>query len=73
MWPSTFSTRRHPGVRFFRGSMAGLYMPLSTPGVETDEQFMFLKSHKCTEGQGYYFSHPVVAEQAGRLIGAGTV
>ncbi len=39
-------------------------------GVETYEQFMFLKSHKCGEGQGYYFSHPLVAEQAGKLIGA---
>jgi diguanylate cyclase (GGDEF)-like protein/PAS domain S-box-containing protein len=37
-------------------------------GVETHKQFMFLKSHNCGEGQGYYFSHPVVAEQAGRLI-----
>jgi len=40
-------------------------------GVETREQFLFLKSHKCAEGQGYYFSRPVVAEQAGRLIEAG--
>jgi len=39
-------------------------------GVETREQFLFLKSHKCNEGQGYYFSHPVVAEQAGKLIQA---
>jgi EAL domain-containing protein (putative c-di-GMP-specific phosphodiesterase class I) len=39
-------------------------------GVETREQFLFLKSHKCDEGQGYYFSHPVVAEQAGKLIEA---
>jgi len=37
-------------------------------GVESYEQFMFLKSHNCAEGQGYYFSHPIAAEQAGRLI-----
>jgi diguanylate cyclase (GGDEF)-like protein/PAS domain S-box-containing protein len=40
-------------------------------GVETREQFLFLKRHNCTEGQGYYFSRPVVAEEAGRLIEAG--
>ena len=40
-------------------------------GVETREQFMFLKSHKCDEGQGYYFSYPLGAEQAGKLIEAG--
>jgi diguanylate cyclase (GGDEF)-like protein/PAS domain S-box-containing protein len=37
-------------------------------GVETREQFEFLQSHGCGEGQGYYFSHPVAAEQAGKLL-----
>ncbi len=37
-------------------------------GVETHEQLAFLQLHGCGEGQGYYFSHPVVAEQAGRLF-----
>jgi diguanylate cyclase (GGDEF)-like protein/PAS domain S-box-containing protein len=40
-------------------------------GVETRAQLKFLQSHGCGEGQGYYFSHPVVAEQAGKLIEAG--
>jgi diguanylate cyclase len=40
-------------------------------GVETREQLKFLQSHGCAEGQGYYFSHPVVAEQAGKLLEAG--
>ena len=39
-------------------------------GVETREQFLVLKSHKRGEGQGYYFSYPVVAEQTGKLIDA---
>jgi diguanylate cyclase (GGDEF)-like protein/PAS domain S-box-containing protein len=37
-------------------------------GVETRAQLKFLQHHGCGEGQGYYFSPPVVAEQAGRLF-----
>jgi EAL domain-containing protein (putative c-di-GMP-specific phosphodiesterase class I) len=40
-------------------------------GVETRAQLNFLRSHGCGEGQGYYFSRPVVAEQAGMLLKAG--
>jgi diguanylate cyclase (GGDEF)-like protein/PAS domain S-box-containing protein len=37
-------------------------------GVETRAQLNFLQSHGCNEGQGYYFSPPVVAEQDEKLI-----
>jgi diguanylate cyclase (GGDEF)-like protein/PAS domain S-box-containing protein len=37
-------------------------------GVETRAQLKFLQRHRCGEAQGYYFSPPVVAEQAGRLF-----
>jgi diguanylate cyclase (GGDEF)-like protein/PAS domain S-box-containing protein len=37
-------------------------------GVETRAQLKFLQLHGCGEGQGYYFSPPVVAEQAARLF-----
>jgi diguanylate cyclase (GGDEF)-like protein/PAS domain S-box-containing protein len=37
-------------------------------GVETRAQLKFLQRHGCGEGQGYYFSPPVLAEQAGRLF-----
>jgi diguanylate cyclase len=37
-------------------------------GVETTEQFAFLKAHGCDEGQGYYFSRPVTAPQCAKLI-----
>jgi len=37
-------------------------------GVETRAQLNFLQHHGCNEGQGYYFSRPVVAEQAEKLI-----
>jgi EAL domain-containing protein (putative c-di-GMP-specific phosphodiesterase class I) len=40
-------------------------------GVETAAQLNFLKLHGCGEGQGYYFSRPLVAEQAGKLLQAG--
>jgi len=39
-------------------------------GVETRSQLDFLQRHGCGEGQGYYFSHPVVADQAGILFKA---
>ena len=36
-------------------------------GIETLQQVAFLQSHLCTEGQGYYFSQPVAAEQFAML------
>lgn len=40
-------------------------------GVETREQLAFLQAQQCGEGQGYYFSRPLVAEQFVRLLEAG--
>ncbi|HXP42314.1 MAG TPA: EAL domain-containing protein [Candidatus Acidoferrales bacterium] len=40
-------------------------------GVETASQLDFLQRHECGEGQGSYFSNPVVAEQAARLFKSG--
>jgi diguanylate cyclase (GGDEF)-like protein/PAS domain S-box-containing protein len=40
-------------------------------GVESSAQLKFLQRHGCGEGQGYYFSHPIAAEQAGILLQAG--
>ena len=37
-------------------------------GVETRAQLKFLQRNGCGEGQGFYFSPPVAAEQAGRLF-----
>jgi EAL domain-containing protein (putative c-di-GMP-specific phosphodiesterase class I) len=37
-------------------------------GVETQEQLAFLQSQRCNEGQGYYFSRPLVAEQFVTLL-----
>lgn len=32
-------------------------------GVETAEQYAFLLAQQCDEGQGFYFGHPMVAEE----------
>jgi diguanylate cyclase (GGDEF)-like protein/PAS domain S-box-containing protein len=37
-------------------------------GVETVEQLAFLQAHDCEEGQGYYFSRPVVATRFANLL-----
>jgi diguanylate cyclase len=37
-------------------------------GVETIEQLAFLHAHGCDEGQGYYFSRPVVAKQFANFL-----
>ncbi len=39
-------------------------------GVETEEQFAFLLSQNCDEGQGFYFSKAVNAEAFVALLGA---
>jgi EAL domain-containing protein (putative c-di-GMP-specific phosphodiesterase class I) len=40
-------------------------------GVETREQFVFLQAQHCGEGQGYYFSRPVLAGQFAKLLETG--
>ena len=37
-------------------------------GVETRAQFAFLQAHCCGEGQGYYFSPPVAADDIAKLL-----
>jgi EAL domain-containing protein (putative c-di-GMP-specific phosphodiesterase class I) len=32
-------------------------------GVENKEQFSYLRAHGCDEAQGYYFSHPLAADE----------
>ena len=42
-------------------------------GVETRAQLDFLQLHECREGQGYYFSRPVMAEQVANLFKVGVL
>jgi len=37
-------------------------------GVETEEQLLFLRTHRCDAIQGYYFSRPVPAQVATQII-----
>ena len=41
-------------------------------GVETAEQLAFLQAEGCEEGQGFYFSRPLAAEQFARVLQAGS-
>ena len=42
-------------------------------GVETRSQLDFLQLHECREGQGYYFSRPVMAGQVANLFKVGVL
>ena len=37
-------------------------------GIETREQLDFLQTHECAEGQGYYYSRPLPAEEFASLL-----
>jgi len=53
-------------------SMArSLKLRVIAEGVETLQQLIFLRAHQCDEGQGYYFSRPVLPTQFRRLLEAG--
>ena len=40
-------------------------------GIEETAQLEFLRSHHCSEGQGFLFSHPVSADQFANLLRSG--
>ena len=47
-----------------------LGMETTAEGVETREQYEWLKLHGCTEAQGYYISRPMEAADAAEASGA---
>jgi EAL domain-containing protein (putative c-di-GMP-specific phosphodiesterase class I) len=46
-----------------------LHKRVVAEGVETREQLNFLQQQSCPEGQGYYFSKPMVAGAFGQMLG----
>ena len=40
-------------------------------GVETEEQLHFLQQEGCSEGQGYFFGRPVIAEKLAQFLQRG--
>jgi diguanylate cyclase len=64
-------TRNNGGVGIVIGLIGMgncLNMRVVAEGVETREQLEILAKHGCSEGQGYYFSRPVPAEEFGRML-----
>ena len=53
------------------GMGKSLNMRVLAEGVETREQLEFLQEQGCPQGQGYYFSRPVVAAAFAGLLGRG--
>jgi diguanylate cyclase (GGDEF)-like protein/PAS domain S-box-containing protein len=45
-----------------------LSMQVVAEGVETQEQLAFLREQSCPEGQGYYFSAPLAAEELSPIL-----
>lgn len=50
---------------------ASLKQLVIAEGVEKQGQLVFLKTLHCEEGQGYFFSRPIVAEQFAQLLATG--
>ncbi len=42
-------------------------------GIETEEQYHFLRELGCEEGQGYFFSHPVPPAEFEKLLKKGSI
>jgi diguanylate cyclase (GGDEF)-like protein/PAS domain S-box-containing protein len=60
-----------PIIKAVIGMGKSINLRVTAEGVETREQFAFLQNRHCDEGQGYYFSPPVVADQFAELLKSG--
>lgn len=55
-------------VQAIIGIAHSLHLTVIAEGVETGEQYNFLKKHHCNEVQGYYFSKPLAAKEASLFL-----
>jgi EAL domain-containing protein (putative c-di-GMP-specific phosphodiesterase class I) len=62
---------RTSGVRAVISMGRSLGHRVIAEGVETREQLAYLRAQECGEGQGHYFSRPLVNEQFVRLLETG--
>jgi diguanylate cyclase len=53
------------------GMGKSLHMRVVAEGIETREQLEILQEYSCAQGNGYYFSRPVPAEEFGQLLECG--
>ncbi len=53
------------------GMGRNLRLRVVAEGVETRAQWKFLRARQCDEGQGFYFSPPLVADQFAQLLKTG--
>ncbi|MWV44199.1 EAL domain-containing protein [Paenibacillus sp. HJL G12] len=45
-----------------------LHLKVTAEGVENEEQLRFLREQRCHEGQGYYFSKPILPEDFEKMF-----
>lgn len=50
------------------GMARSLRLRVVAEGVETSQQFAFLKNRQCDEAQGFYFSRPVPPDEVTRML-----
>ena len=55
-------------IRAVVGLGSSLGMSTTAEGIETREELDFMKRQGCTEAQGYFFSKPCPAKEAGALL-----
>jgi EAL domain-containing protein (putative c-di-GMP-specific phosphodiesterase class I) len=58
-------------VRSIVSMARDLGKPVVAEGVETAEQFHFLRELRCSSAQGFYFSPPVAGDAARSLLESG--
>jgi len=62
-----------PIITTIIGMAKNLKLNVIAEGIETSQQFEFLKKHQCDQAQGYFFGHPCPTEQFTKILAASSV